>query len=137
MSSNMVNLLKAAEKRGYVIVLPGPPARISPHAIRIANYCLRLGLSRAEARVLAKLMDRDIATREELHIAVSGHAMTRRKIVTVMVNRLRQKLAAHGIEIAAFYGFGYQLASASRKKVQKLLTEHAAAPSRTGAQEEA
>jgi hypothetical protein len=46
-------------------------------------------------------------------------------------------LAAHGIEIAAFYGFGYQLASASRKKVQKLLTEHAAAPSRTGAQEEA
>jgi len=46
--------------------------------------------------------------------------------VDVVVYRIRQKLARHGIGIVSIHGFGYRLSEGARGRTRKLLAAYGA-----------
>jgi Transcriptional regulatory protein, C terminal len=122
-----IALLKQAMDAGHAVILPrvdpalmAPLSREPPLAVRCS---LRFNLTRAQGRLLAKLMEHEHVSREDLHAAMSGNPSTQVKGVDVTVCRVRRKLAAHGIEIVTLWGRGFALAD--RARVRELLDEGA------------
>jgi DNA-binding response OmpR family regulator len=76
--------------------------------------CLQFGLTPAEGAALARLLRGDVVSNEELYTIVSGTPGGHPKIVPVVINRLRNKLAEHGIRIINRPRLGYRLGRGAR-----------------------
>jgi hypothetical protein len=87
-------------------------------------YCLRFGLTNRQAGVLSLLMNRDFATKEQLEYAARADKEGRRDgapdLSKVVLCKLRQRLAGHGIEIKTVWGEGVCMTPANKAKVQAL-----------------
>jgi hypothetical protein len=124
----LVFSLKQARLRDRrIVIFPRQTNQQDPQLMPVAILCLHYGLSPAEAQVLVALSKYDIATKEQLQVAISGSLTTSPNIVSVILTRLRKKLRKHlpDVKITSAYKFGSQLDPASRKKVQKLIGKHA------------
>jgi hypothetical protein len=104
----------------YALTASAPQNIESP---LVATFCLLFKLTRAESRVLVTLMEPGHVSRDALHVAIADtrDPVTKVKIVGVVVCRLRQKLARHGIEIATLHGQGFILEKTAREKIHQLL----------------
>jgi hypothetical protein len=74
------------------------------------------------------LLKRGYASKDELHRAISRDdpPTTGIGIVDVIVSRVRQKLAPHGIKLLTVHGLGYRFAEDARSKILQTLTAHGA-----------
>lgn len=114
-------LTKIADAGRVLVTLPGPPDPLAEQRRRI--LCLRslFDLSRAESRVLVRLMQDEAVTKEELRVTVTdGDPTTDRHVIVVICN-LRKRLKPHGISISTLWGSGYNLPADSRAKIEQLL----------------
>jgi DNA-binding response OmpR family regulator len=118
-ASETIDLQEAIDQ-GRVLVLPA-----TQRAPLVAICCETFGLTRAEGRVLVRLLSHARASRRELHVAMADdeNPATQLKLVDVVIHRLRKKLTPHNIEICKFRGFGFGLAEDGRNRIRKLL-EH-------------
>ncbi len=97
----------------------------------LAIACARFfKASPLEAAMLATLLRRNEATKDQLHHvaernrpAPEGKAPTDPKIVDVMICKIRKKLLPHGFAIETLWGHGYTMAVADRESVMKLLVK--------------
>ena len=133
--SEIVELLKAAMDKGHTIILPAPAARVTSPDTGSSSALtsrLRLGLTRAESRVLVWLLENEHVDKEQLHAAMAqdGDPATNIKIVGVLVHKLRKKLKPHGIEVATVWGTGYGLTADARDKLRKILAGYNAVDSK-------
>lgn len=79
-----------------------------------------------EGRLLACLVKRGRASREQLMIAMLGpqYASARDwKQVDVRVCKIRQKLASYGLSIETEHGYGYSMTEDDRAKVRTIMGE--------------
>src|SRR5258705_9642272 len=86
--------------------LTAPPLRSSNESSLVAICCQLLALTPAESRMFVWLVKHGLASKEELHVAMSpgGDPVTGIKIVDVIIYRLRKKLTQHGIRIHTIWG---------------------------------
>lgn len=124
-ASEVAELIREAMTSGRRVTISvagiTPPSK--PESPIAMSASLRLGLTRAEARTLATLMENDsIATMEALHAAIAraDDPATDIKLVKVLIHNLRRKLAGR-VTIETIRGIGYRLTAASRDKLRKLL----------------
>lgn len=86
---------------------------------------LVFGLTPSESRILSVLMQRIMATKEQLLIAVTsdvtGNKQPEIKIVDVYICKMRKKLEPFGIVIETVWGRGYNLDADNRSKVSEYL----------------
>lgn len=83
---------------------------------------LGLGLTSREAIVLGALMRREVLTIEDMGLLLSrdpnddrgGHG---RNVYIVLVKRMRERLAPHGIHISTRWGAGYFLTPGAKERV--------------------
>lgn len=78
-------------------------------------------LTGAEARVLGCLMQRELATKEQLFAATTTDMVDddrEIKIVDVFVCKLRKKLVPFGIQIETRWGEGYFINAATKRAVR-------------------
>jgi biotin operon repressor len=107
----------AAAHVDYALTASAPRSMEQP----LAAFALLFGLTRAEGRMLATLLNYEYVSQETLHAAIARDPVTKVKIVGVVVCRLRQKLARNGIEITTIHGLGYSLEKTAREKIHQLL----------------
>lgn len=91
------------------------PIGNGPSALEEATSAIPItfGLTRAEAKIVAAMMLRDLATKNYLYSALYGIDLdggAAPKIMDVFVCKIRRKLAPHDIEIATVWGRGYRIA---------------------------
>jgi hypothetical protein len=115
------------------VVIPRYPSwsASSPHERRAtvlaAVLCLRFGLSPSEGRLLAQLMDHEVAQREEL---CAASALGTFKSLRVSMSTLRAKLLPHGVTIVNLPKMGYSLDRKSRDTIYAKLAEEGIVPER-------
>jgi biotin operon repressor len=110
----------AAVHVDYALTASAPPRSMEQP---LAAFALLFGLTRAEGRMLATLLNDEYVSQEALHAAIADtrDPVTKIKIVGVVICRLRQKLARQGIEITTIHGLGYSLEKTAREKIHQLL----------------
>jgi hypothetical protein len=118
-----IELLTSALDQGHSVVLSlAAPPRIHHPPPLVTTCCLTLGMTPSEARVLLALTEHGYAGRKDLHHAMSdGRGTSKIKTVDVVINRVRQKLAAHNVKIIAVWKSGYKLDEDDRDKLRKIL----------------
>ncbi len=82
------------------------------------------GLTPQEFAIVCCLAKHDLASNELLLKALAACARSSfrdPKIVTVLVCRIRKKIAPHGFKIETVYGAGYQLCAAGREAVASVV----------------
>jgi hypothetical protein len=75
----------------------------------VKTCCAQFGLSPAEGAAFAKLLSGNLVSHKELRAVVTSKPGAHPKIVPVTINRLRNKLADHGIKIVTAHRLGYRL----------------------------
>ena len=128
-SGDLAELLREALRQGHAVILPTPvrpiegaPAAPDTEAPLVVTLRLRLGLRRAESRVLVALMAHEHVSREALHAAMSPDSWARpnSRTVDVTLCGMRKKLEPHGVEIVNVYGLGFALAEGARDKLRRI-----------------
>jgi DNA-binding response OmpR family regulator len=74
------------------------------------------GLTSAEAKIVARLMNRDFSSREQLHLAMSDREASS-NTVEVIICRIRAKLKPYDIKIDTHRGVGYSIDRETRKRL--------------------
>ena len=143
-ADEFVELFKAAIDRGHVVIIPTPAVLVEQHPPTQPNNLLamacaaRFRLTRAEARVLAKLLQHEYVGREDLHriVARTDNPVTRIEIVGATISQLRKKLASHRVRIVTIDGLGFMIGKSIRDRVLRMIgrydesiSEAAATPS--------
>lgn len=86
---------------------------------------LVFALTGSEAKILSMLVQRGLASKEQLLIActndVTGNKVPEIKIVDVYICKIRKKLERFGIVIETVWGRGYSLDAENRAKVNAYL----------------
>jgi DNA-binding response OmpR family regulator len=122
-ANEVAELLKEAAARDLLVVIRAvPPSHVDPQAPLLVACSEALGLTVAESRMLLTLQRQQYVSRRDLHDAIGSKGKTNN--VDVVVCRLRQKLAPHGIAVATVRGQGFRLADGARKKIRKLLAKY-------------
>ena len=107
--------------------LTAPPLCSNPESSLTVTFSLLFGLPRAMSRALVQLVKHDHATRELLHVALSGsEPASKSNIVEVSVYCMRKRLKPHGVEIITLCKQGYRLTPDSRDKIRKILAAYGA-----------
>lgn len=90
---------------------------------------LRGILTKSEAIVLGILMQRDVATKEQLMVALYANRkdteIAHDKIIDIFIHKVRRKIGGHGIEIRTHWGIGYSLTPESKVRVREMAKETA------------
>ena len=107
--------------------LTSRPNRRAGDPALVTTLAFVLGLAPTEARVLARLVKFEHASKTELHRALypGGEPVTGPHIVRVVVHTLRTKLAPRGIEIRTACG-SYGLTASSRDVLRALFADFGA-----------
>lgn len=82
-------------------------------------------LTPAEGRVLGFLTKREVATKEQIMMAIYTDRPwidVEIKIVDVFVCKIRKKIAKFGVEIDTIWGRGYRMLPASKAIIKQFLT---------------
>src|SRR5262245_40323542 len=122
-SNEIVELLQEAKSRGHLVILrASPPSHVDAKAPLLIALNRLFGLSPAEGRALAELMEHQHVSRQALHAAMAhdGTPVSQIKTVDVIVCKLRRKLAPHHIEIVTIWGLGFRLADGGYERIRKL-----------------
>jgi hypothetical protein len=131
-SSEVYSALQDAIDRGVIVQMPKDdwpsnsnrgtrspsfPSTLERDDIFLFACSKAYKLTRLEASVFAVLLRRDMATKEQLHLASEAsrpgenRAPTEPKIVDVVICKLRKKLTPHNIPIETSWGNGYYIAA--------------------------
>jgi hypothetical protein len=122
-----VALLQDALATGHTVLLSlSAPPRVN-RTPPLATTCRRaFGLTLAEALVFAELLAHGQSERGPLQDAMShnGTRAPTTKSLSVLMCKLRRKLAVHGITIDLLWGQGYALAGGARARAHEILAAH-------------
>jgi DNA-binding phage protein len=120
-TGDAVALLTKALAEGHAVTLSlAAPPRVDRTSPLVAACCLTFRITQAEARVLVELMENSYVAKENLLAAMAPHGKPKINTLAVVVCRLRQKLAPHGVEIVTVYGQGFKINEGARDKVRRL-----------------
>jgi two-component system cell cycle response regulator CtrA len=93
-----------------------------------------LPLTSREAALLGVLMQRDVATKDMILMALyNGMDEPQVKIIDVFVCKMRKKLQPFEIEISTLWGRGYYLAKEMKEKVRQLREQELTTPTAAAA----
>lgn len=142
-SEEVYEIIKDAIGRGALVEIPGDdwpagttrasrsPFNSTPldNEEELKFACVRcFKATRLEAAILALLLKRSEATKQQLHTVIEqnrpteGRDETDPKMVDVLICHLRKKLRGHGIEIETVWGLGYLIPPAGRDTAVAILT---------------
>lgn len=143
-SDEVYDLLKDAVATGMLVDLPKDdwPVGSSRSSRTVFNgtsletedalkvACARcFKATRLEAAILALLLKRNEATKQQLHLVIeqnrpsANRDETDPKMVDVIICHLRKKLRPHSIEIETVWGIGYLIPLAGRELAIRLLIQ--------------
>lgn len=98
------------------------------HETALVCACARtFKTSPLEAAMLALLLRRNEATKDQLHTVIEQNRPTMgkepvdQKMVDVMICKLRKKIKPHGVTIDTMWGIGYHMTSENRERCSALL----------------
>jgi DNA-binding response OmpR family regulator len=84
-----------------------------------------LGLTASQARIVSLLLNRDMATNEQLRFAIFQDATARAERcdnnIKVQISKARQRLAQFGVQIDVVWGHGYRLTIESKSKLREII----------------
>jgi hypothetical protein len=81
-----------------------------------------LGLNHTEERIIARLISQGCLSREQIcALATRAHQSIKLGSVNAIINNLRKKLRACGIEVRTVFGFGFELHPRDRAKIVALI----------------
>ncbi len=91
----------------------------------VVNVPLMMDVTASEAKVLGVLMERELATKEVIMLALystrGGDDEAEIKIVDVFICKVRKKIKKWGIEIKTSWGRGYYMEAESKAKMRSYL----------------
>ena len=124
--SDAIALLTNALSEGHTVAIS---LAAQPRVIRapplVTACCLQFGLTPSQARVLVALLEHGYLSRPDLHAAMSsGRGASKIKTVDVVINRVRQGLAAHNVAIITVRGAGYRIDEDGRDRLRKLIADY-------------
>jgi DNA-binding response OmpR family regulator len=141
-SDEVYGILRDAVARGAIVDIPkddwpvgsNRSSRVAFNGTPLQNEeelkfaCARyFKATRLEAAILALLLRRSEATKQQLHIVIEqnrpteGREETDPKMVDVIICHLRKKLRKRDIEIETVWGIGYLITPAGRDKALAIL----------------
>lgn len=147
-SDEVYEVLHAAIERATILFLPKDDWPVTNQRIdrspmfgtgledeeKLRTACARqFKTTRLESAMLALLLKRREATKQQLHMVIEenrpdGRDATDPKMVDVIICKLRKKVKSWGIEIQTLWSIGYLLEPAYREKVIALLQGTVSAP---------
>jgi hypothetical protein len=116
-SNEIAKLLEEAAGRGHLVVVhTSPPPPDDTKAARFAALNQIFGLTLAECRLAAALLEHNFVGRETLRtaIAAGGRPVPSVADLRVYVSRLRKKLAPFDVAISTVWGQGYKITGRDR-----------------------
>lgn len=127
-TSAAVKALQNALAAGHTVTLTlGVPPHIDRTPL-LATACRQVfGMTRTEAMVFVALLERGHAERETLQAVMSssnGNPAPTDESLSMIVGKVRRKLASHGVTIGVLWGQGYIVGEGDRVRVRKLLAEY-------------
>ena len=119
-------LLRAAADRGHLVILRTSPPQDDARTQFLLALNQLFGLTPAQSRALAALLEHNHVTRAEMHRAMArdNNPVSNIKTIDVIVGKMREKLRPFGVEVATIYGQGFRLAEGARDKINRLLAEY-------------
>lgn len=120
----IAKLLEEAAARGHLVMLRTSPPPDDAKTARLVALNQTLGLTLAESRIVAALLEHNFLGQEALCAAMThdGRAVPSSASLRVIIYRLRRKLAPFDVAISTIWGQGYKITA--RDKINQMVAAY-------------